>query len=67
MSLFICDCCGCVDNTAFSPLPLRDHEPWKCTMCKYGKWHGKFEREFCDRELYEEIGDRNFIYWMLGG
>ena len=69
MPLFVCDCCGCVENTALGRFKQmmddKDVEPSLCSKCLTGKWHGKFEYELCTRELFEEIGERNFIYWML--
>lgn len=46
MSLFVCDRCGCVENTA-----LGDY--WGCaekvcSECSTGTWHGRFPKEKWD-------------------
>ncbi len=55
MSLYVCDHCGTVDNTALGDYWLRVH-PWtgyeplppRCTRCATGEWHGKFPEEKWD-------------------
>lgn len=61
MSLFLCDKCGVIENTALSPYWIKDHldNQALCSECapeefdgieKYGQWHGKFPREFMTDE-----------------
>jgi hypothetical protein len=60
MSLFVCDNCGCVDNTALGFYWGRNIKEMDgdgralCSECKEGKWHGQFEKEPWD-------GKRNVI------
>lgn len=46
MSLFVCDICGCVDNTALGDYWARPIA--RCSECGRGKWHGKFPKELYD-------------------
>lgn len=50
MSLFQCEKCGCVENTATSNWAWNQCEgkPDLCSACdeKIGEWHGIFERRF---------------------
>jgi len=74
MPLFICDCCGAVDNTALGG--SRGLSGWKeyrdgkvpdlCCKCHTGVWHNEFPYEICDLKLFLEIGAINFVYWMEG-
>ncbi len=56
MSLYVCDKCDCIDNTAcggnwwtrklnykYNP-ELKDGVAW-CCECLTGKWHGHFEKK----------------------
>lgn len=49
MPLFICEKCGCVDNTALGLywIDWFDKKPILCAEChpKIGKWHGKFAKK----------------------
>ena len=48
MPLFVCDDCGCVDNTATSDFYRQAQEgsPKRlCTFCRTGTWHDRFPRE----------------------
>ena len=45
MPLFICDGCGCVENTASSDFWIQRREGLpdrRCSKCRTGKWHGRF-------------------------
>ncbi len=74
MPLFICDCCGAVDNTALGG--CRGQVGWKeyrdakapdlCCKCYTGKWHDEFPYEVCTQEVFLKIGASNFVYWMEG-
>lgn len=55
MSLFVCDECGSVDNTALTNFWLRKQENVEgralCSACgPRGRWHGCFPREQWDGE-----------------
>lgn len=48
MPLFRCSSCGCVENTALSEFWVqRDFEKVepKCSECRTGTWHGRFEKK----------------------
>lgn len=46
MPLFVCDTCGCVDNTAMPGNNFYevDDKSQLCTECYNGKWHGEFPK-----------------------
>lgn len=48
MSLFACENCGCVENTALCWVwqARAEYKPELCSACDpaIGKWHGLFER-----------------------
>ena len=49
MPIYICDKCGCIENTALSMCSwfyLFDKKPMLCSKCcpKQKKWHGAFKR-----------------------
>lgn len=51
MSLFRCERCGCVENTAVCHYWTRkEGEPALCTECdpEIGKWHGRFPKRPAD-------------------
>lgn len=54
MSLFVCDTCGCVENTATSNYWRRRalHMAALCSQCdpEIAKWHGLFRRKEWDGE-----------------
>lgn len=69
MSVFRCDECGCIENTATSNYWLRPVDkdenkftgPALCSECdpKIGKWHGRFEKKSADGMVLASDG---FIY-----
>ena len=61
MSLFVCDECRCVENTATSKFWLRDGGPALCSECdpQMGRWHGLF-----DRREYDPEADK--VAWVDG-
>jgi hypothetical protein len=44
--VFICENCGCIENTAVSNYWSRGNGPALCSECdpKIGKWHGRFPK-----------------------
>lgn len=48
MSLFKCEKCGCIENTAVSNYVINFYKkkPILCSECdpEIGKWHGEFEK-----------------------
>lgn len=53
MSLYVCDRCGCVENTALSNYWRRIGEGKKNRLCSecdpsIGAWHGRFPKETWD-------------------
>lgn len=70
MPLFLCDNCGVIENTALSSYWWKDQSAEVggralCSECtpataggeKFGKWHGKFPREFMTDEQIAERED----------
>lgn len=47
-SLFVCDCCNCVDSRDVAPAPVNGQ--WLCSLCNPHTrlWHGQFPRELYD-------------------
>ncbi len=47
MSSYICEKCGCIENTALGGYwsNLAKKEPIKCSECNTGKWHDMFEKK----------------------
>ena len=51
MGVFVCDSCGCLENTALSNYWIRNKgTPALCSACDpaIGKWHGAFKRRMWD-------------------
>ena len=48
MSIYICEKCGAIENTALGGYWLNclNNEPKMCSECNYGKWHGEFEKQY---------------------
>lgn len=60
MSLFRCDKCGAVENTATSGYWFRDRGgPALCAECdpQIGKWHGIFPKQDADAAGYAPRSD----------
>ena len=70
MPLYVCEICGCIDNTAlghaYHPKVdekgelVRDEEgrivfDRRCTECKTGVWHAKFPKEKYDPNKHNVI------------
>lgn len=47
MSVYICEKCGCIENTALGGywMNVIDKEPKACSECNTGKWHNEFEKK----------------------
>ncbi len=47
MSVYICEKCGAIENTAAGGYwkNCLEHEPKQCSECNFGKWHGKFQKK----------------------
>jgi len=66
MSLFKCEGCGCVENTATSGYHLRREKTDGRALCSecdpnIGKWHGIFPKKDADQEGYRPIPNSNYI------
>ena len=61
MPLFICDQCGCIENTALSMFWCKDSDHPLCSECDAdrGKWHGQFEKREPTEKERKEIEE----YW----
>jgi hypothetical protein len=68
MSIFRCEQCGCVENTATSnywaqqyPIDGSVEKPKLCSECdpEIGKWHGDFPKQSAKGFL---IGEDGFLY-----
>lgn len=57
MSIFVCDKCGCIDNTATTRYWMRCGGFALCSECDpaIGKWHGLFDRRQYDSGRDEPI------------
>lgn len=56
MPLFICQKCGCIENTALGH--YWGHKEKLCSECDTGKWHGAFKKEKFNPKKWEiESGD----------
>jgi hypothetical protein len=55
MSLFVCDKCKTIENTALCDYAYRrcSCKTVLCSYCQYGKWHGRFKREKFDPMKWE--------------
>jgi hypothetical protein len=52
MSLFRCEECGCVENTAIGCYWGKDKK--LCSECGRGKWHGQFEKRSAKGMLIDQ-------------
>lgn len=64
MSLYICEKCGSIENTALGGYwkNLRDREPAMCSECNFGKWHGKFPKTH-----WTDYGIEKLLEWEKRG
>ncbi len=63
MSLFQCDACGCVENTAACHYWSRGVNPPRCSECdpETAVWHNMFPKESAHDKGYK-IGSDGFLY-----
>lgn len=65
MGCYICEECGCIDNTAIGGYYKNyiNKEELKCSECNFGKWHGEFDKkhwsEYYTKEEWIELEKRN--------
>ena len=67
MSLFVCEQCGTIENTAlgqFWTWPKEEAVNERlCSACATGKWHGRFQRRTYDgTQTVDWVGGE----WMMG-
>ena len=58
MSVYICEKCGCIENTALGGYwsnSLRK-EPKMCSECNTGQWHNQFKKKH-----WTEYGVKNLL------
>lgn len=66
MSLFVCEECGCIENTALCGFWLRKTKDGSgralCSECdpQTGKWHGRFPKDQYDPKVHKP-------HWIDGG
>ena len=67
MSLFQCNACGCVEDTALCHYwsARLQQTPPLCSGCdpKIGKWHGEFQQQSAEGWTADE---RGFLLWSRG-
>jgi len=59
MPLFVCEECGCVDNTAcggtfWDVLSARSGKVL-CCECRFGRWHNRFSKRTASQSEVEQI------------
>ena len=54
MSLYQCQTCGCVENTAVGDYWLAKVK--RCSECAFGKWHGRFPKQSAEGWYYDASG-----------
>ena len=59
MSIFRCDKCGCMENTALCNYWNKGDGPALCSECESGKWHGIFPKESAVGSF---LGNDGFLY-----
>ena len=57
MSVYICEKCGCIENTALGGYwgNLMDKTPVVCSECDSGRWHGEFPKEHWSKYGVEKL------------
>jgi len=67
MPVFVCDECGCLENTACSQYWSREKgSPALCSLCdpEIRKWHGRFEHRKWDGNP-EGICNKDQTKWVI--
>jgi len=73
MSLFVCDKCKVIENTAAGHYWTRglngSDKRALCSECmpvnfmkKGGKWHNLFKKQIATKELIKKMGEEQFVY-----
>lgn len=55
MSLYVCEKCKAVENTALGQ--YWGHDVKLCSECGRGQWHGRFPKEYFSKEKWQYIND----------
>ena len=57
MSVYICEKCGCIENTAIGGYweNVRNNEPKMCSECNTGKWHNQFSKDHWSKLGVKEL------------
>lgn len=57
MSVYICEKCGCIENTALGGYwrNVANKESKMCSECNTGKWHNKFEKHHWTKYGVKEL------------
>ena len=57
MSIYICEKCGCLENTALGTYweNLYNKEPVMCSECSTGNWHNKFKKEHWSKHGVDKL------------
>lgn len=69
MSLFQCDECGCMENTALPENYWDRHSEKKkelCSECESGKWHGEFKRVYLPKSKFKTNREGNLEHIDTG-
>jgi hypothetical protein len=70
MSLFQCEICGCVENTACSNYywDKSNGDLGRCSACDpdFGKWHGRFARTFLPIGMFQTAKNGNLEHKETG-
>lgn len=61
MSLFICEKCKTIENTALGSYWARDIK--LCSECATGKWHGKFAKDKYNK-LKHYLNESDFVEYI---
>ena len=74
MSLYQCDKCGCLENTACGSYWGKDEA--LCSACaeptgtgkyaEFGKWHGRFDRKYFSKGMYITNDEGNLEHKETG-
>ena len=65
MSLFQCDNCGAMDNTALADY-YYEGDKKLCSECAFGTWHGKFRKIYLPKDEFRTDGKGNLEHIKTG-